>query len=141
MKLTSIFAILAFCFCNFLVQSPLFAQGGNNGCEGISAGYLQFSGQEIVLSYSMAQQLEVLTEQLNKNSRCKVVVSGNSGGSKIDDQKIYQERILAFITLMSDQNKIAIDRFVFLFDPKAQANILMYRAAEPGEAEALPNPE
>ena len=141
MKLKSIFAIFAVCFCNFLVQSPLFAQEGYNGCEGISAGSLQFSGQAIILNESMVQQLEVLTEQLNKNSRCKVVVSGNSGGSKIDDQKIYQERILAVITLMSDQNKIALNRFVFLFDPKAQANMLMYRAAESGEAAALPNSE
>ncbi|MEO6831062.1 MAG: hypothetical protein ABI378_02395 [Chitinophagaceae bacterium] len=133
MKFNSVFAILAFCCCLLLPKSPLFAQGSNNGCDEITTGTLSYSGQEYALSRGMKLQLDKLKGQMLANPDCKVIVAGNAGGSKVSQQSSW-DRVNTVIEYMSDQNNIARDRFIFVYDGSiAPENSVLFRAATNGE--------
>lgn len=131
MKLKTVATIAALLCCNFLIVMPLSAQ--ELVCSGILTDTLQYSGQEYRLSKNMQQQLIKLKEQMLANPDCKVVVSGNSGGSKFNSQLSW-DRVATVIDQMADKNNIDRNRFIFIYDnEEGPENGVTYRAAQVGE--------
>lgn len=69
--------------------------------------------------------LDALSRQMSFGPSCKVVISGNGGGSKVE-QQLSWDRVNAVIEYMSEKNNIDRNRFIF-----------QYQSAEPGKNEVL----
>jgi len=102
-------------------------------CSNMTAGALTFNAGSAKITPAMQAQLATLAAQMQANPTCKVVVSANGSGSKIEQQRSW-DRVNAVIEYMSEKNNIDRNRFIFQYDQVGiPANTVMYRVANQGE--------
>jgi OOP family OmpA-OmpF porin len=123
---------------------PGCGSGGGVACGNIGAGAIQFSNNSSNLSAAAQSQLANLAAQMSANAECKVVVMGNPGGSKVQQQRSW-DRVNKVITYMTENQNISRDRFIFQYrSGTGDVNSVMYRSANDGEtgpsSEAPPFP-
>lgn len=99
----------------------------------IMAGSVCFSSNSARLGSDDQNQLAGLAAQMKADPTCKVVVMGNAGHSKLQQQRSW-DRVNAVISYMSETQQISRDRFIFQYQGgTGDVNCIMYRAAMPGE--------
>jgi OOP family OmpA-OmpF porin len=107
--------------------------GPVSACSNIMAGSIGFGNNSAKLNPSAQAQLATLAAQMNANPTCKVVVTGNAGNSKLQQQRSW-DRVNAVIEYMSETQQISRDRFIFQYTGAAgDVNSVMYRSAMQGE--------
>ncbi len=107
--------------------------GPVSACSNIMAGSIGFGNNSAKLNASSQAQLSTLAAQMNANPTCKVVVTGNAGNSKLQQQRSW-DRVNAVIQYMSETQQISRDRFIFQYTGAAgDVNSVMYRSAMQGE--------
>lgn len=99
----------------------------------IMAGAVNFKSNSARLSADNQNQLAVLAAQMKADPTCKVVVMGNAGHSKLQQQRSW-DRVNSVINYMSETQQISRDRFIFQYQGgTGDINSVMYRSAMPGE--------
>lgn len=99
----------------------------------IMAGSICFKANSARLASSDENQLAGLAAQMKADPTCKVVVMGNAGHSKLQQQRSW-DRVNAVINYMSETQQISRDRFIFQYKGgTGDINCIMYRSAMPGE--------
>jgi OOP family OmpA-OmpF porin len=102
-------------------------------CGNIASGAITFSGSATALSAAAQSQLANLAAQMSANPECKVVVMGNAGSSKVQQQRAW-DRVNKVITYMTETQNISRDRFIFQYSgATGDVNSVMYRSANDGE--------
>jgi len=102
------------------------------GCN-IGAGSVCFKANSAKLSSDANNQLANLAAQMKAMPTCKVVVMGNAGSSKVQQQRSW-DRVNAVIEYMSETQQISRDQFIFQYTGgTGDANCVMFRSAMPGE--------
>lgn len=102
-------------------------------CGNIGSGAVSFSGSSATLSAAAQAQLSNLAAQMGSNPDCKVVVMGNAGSSKVQQQRAW-DRVNKVITYMTETQNISRDRFIFQYSgATGDVNSVMYRSANDGE--------
>lgn len=110
-----------------------FPAGTGNACSNIMAGSISFANNSAKINATSQAQLATLAAQMNANPTCKVVVTGNAGNSKLQQQRSW-DRVNSVIEYMSETQQISRDRFIFQYTGAAgDVNSVMYRAAMTGE--------
>jgi OOP family OmpA-OmpF porin len=106
--------------------------GATNSCN-IGAGSVCFKSNSAKLSSDNMNQLANLAAQMKTAPTCKVVVMGNAGASKVQQQRSW-DRVNAVINYMSETQQISRDQFIFQYNGgTGDANCVMFRTAMPGE--------
>jgi len=110
-----------------------------DGCGGVAAGCnlgagsICFKSNSASLSSDAQNQLANLAAQMKANPTCKVVVIGNAGNSKLQQQRSW-DRVNAVIEYLSETQQISRDQFIFQYQGgTGDVNCVMYRSAMPGE--------
>ncbi|HRP90881.1 MAG TPA: hypothetical protein PKX92_12685 [Edaphocola sp.] len=102
-------------------------------CGNIAPGAVAFGGNSTALSAAAQSQLSNLAAQMSANPNCKIVVMGNAGSTKYQQQRSW-DRVNKVITYMSETKNISRDRFIFQYSgATGDINSVMYRAAGEGE--------
>ncbi len=102
------------------------------GCN-LGAGSVCFKGNSAKLSSEAQNQLANLAAQMKTAPTCKVVVMGNAGNSKVQQQRSW-DRVNAVIEYLSETQQISRDQFIFQYQGgTGDVNCIMYRSAMPGE--------
>ncbi len=104
---------------------PADDEQGDNPCGNITTGGISFSTSSYAISAAAQGLLDKLAGQMQYSPACRVVILGNGGGSKYD-QQLSWDRVDAVIHYMSDKNNIDRNRFVF-----------DYTGSEPGASEVV----
>src|SRR5690606_37035994 len=103
------------------------------GACNIAAGSICFKSNSARLSNDAQNQLATLAAQMKASPTCKVVVMGNSGNSKLQQQRSW-DRVNAVIEYLSETQQISRDQFIFQYQGgTGDVNCVMYRSAMPGE--------
>jgi outer membrane protein OmpA-like peptidoglycan-associated protein len=106
--------------------------GTGGGCN-VGAGSICFKANSAKLSSDANNQLANLAAQMKANPTCKVVVLGNAGDSKVQQQRSW-DRVNAVINYMSETQQVSRDMFIFQYTGgTGDANCVMFRTAMPGE--------
>jgi hypothetical protein len=114
-------------------KCPCHCEGGvGSACSNVGAGSLVFTSGSTRISPSMQGQLSSLASQMQANPTCRVVVTGNGAGSKVQQQRAW-DRVNAVIEYMSERNGIDRNRFIFQYGGTGDPNTVMYRVANQGE--------
>lgn len=112
---------------------PEGCEGKTTACGNIASGAITFSGSATGLSAAAQSQLANLAAQMSANPECKVVVMGNAGSSKVQQQRAW-DRVNKVITYMTETQNISRDRFIFQYSgATGDVNSVMYRSANDGE--------
>ncbi|RQO30531.1 hypothetical protein DBR32_13285 [Taibaiella sp. KBW10] len=102
-------------------------------CGNIGAGAISFTNNSARLAPAAQSQLANLAAQMNANPGCKVVVMGNAGSSKVQQQRAW-DRVNNVIEYMTETQSISRDRFIFQYSgATGDVNSVMYRSANEGE--------
>lgn len=102
------------------------------GCN-LGAGSICFKANSAKLSSDASNQLANLAAQMKANPTCKVVVLGNAGSSKLQQQRSW-DRVNAVIEYLSETQQISRDQFIFQYQGgTGDVNCVMFRSAMPGE--------
>jgi len=105
---------------------------GPVGCN-LGAGSVCFKANSAKLSSDATNQLANLAAQMKANPTCKVVVMGNAGSSKVQQQRSW-DRVNAVIEYMSETQQISRDQFIFQYTGgTGDVNCVMFRSAMQGE--------
>jgi len=105
----------------------------SNACN-INAGTVCFKSNSAALSSDAKNQLGNLAAQMKASPTCKVVVMGNAGSSKLQQQRSW-DRVNAVITYLSETQQISRDQFIFQYQGgTGDVNCVMFRTSMPGEA-------
>ncbi len=105
---------------------------GPAGCN-LGAGSICFKSNSAKLSEEAKNQLANLAAQMKAAPTCKVVVTGNAGNSKVQQQRSW-DRVNAVIEYLSETQQISRDQFIFQYQGgTGDVNCVMYRSAMPGE--------
>jgi OOP family OmpA-OmpF porin len=105
---------------------------GATSCN-MGAGSVCFKSNSAMLSQDAKNQLANLSAQMKANPTCKVVVMGNAGSSKVQQQRSW-DRVNAIIEYLSETQQISRDQFIFQYQGgTGDVNCVMYRSAMPGE--------
>jgi hypothetical protein len=105
---------------------------GTAGCN-LGAGSICFKANSAKLSAEAQNQLANLAAQMKAAPTCKVVVMGNAGSSKVQQQRSW-DRVNAVIEYLSETQQISRDQFIFQYQGgTGDVNCVMYRSAMPGE--------
>jgi OOP family OmpA-OmpF porin len=105
---------------------------GGTSCN-MGAGSVCFKSNSAMLSQDAKNQLANLSAQMKANPTCKVVVMGNAGSSKVQQQRSW-DRVNAIIEYLSETQQISRDQFIFQYQGgTGDVNCVMYRSAMPGE--------
>jgi hypothetical protein len=103
------------------------------GACNIMAGSICFSSNSARLSNDAQNQLSTLAAQMKASPTCKVVVMGNAGNSKLQQQRSW-DRVNSVIEYLSETQQISRDQFIFQYQGgTGDVNCIMYRSALPGE--------
>jgi OOP family OmpA-OmpF porin len=106
--------------------------GKNTTCN-LGAGSICFKGASAALSNDAKNQLTTLAAQMKGAPTCKVVVTGNGSGSKLQQQRSW-DRVNSVINYMSETHQISRDNFIFQYQGgTGDANCVMFRTAAAGE--------
>lgn len=107
--------------------------GTTAACGTIGAGSINFSSNSARLSANAQSQLANLAAQMKANPTCKVVVMGNAGSSKVQQQRSW-DRVNAVIEYLSETQSINRNNFIFQYSgATGDVNSVMYRSANDGE--------
>ena len=107
--------------------------GTSVACGNIGAGSVFFDGSSTRLSSASQAQLANLAAQMNANPTCKVVVMGNAGSSKVQQQRAW-DRVNNVIEYMTETQNVSRDRFIFQYSGSTgDVNSVTYRSANEGE--------
>ncbi|HTN38845.1 MAG TPA: OmpA family protein, partial [Arachidicoccus sp.] len=99
----------------------------------IMAGSICFSSNSARLNNDAQNQLSTLAAQMKASPTCKVVVMGNAGNSKLQQQRSW-DRVNSVIEYLSETQQISRDQFIFQYQGgTGDVNCIMYRSALPGE--------
>lgn len=99
----------------------------------ISANTVCFKPNSATLSGEAQKTLAILVSQMKANPTCKVVVMGNAGNNKLQQQRSW-DRVNAVISYLSETHMIDRNRFIFQYKGgTGDLNCVMYRTAMPGE--------
>jgi OOP family OmpA-OmpF porin len=102
------------------------------GCN-LGAGSICFKANSASLSQDGMNQLANLAAQMKAAPTCKVVVLGNAGNSKVQQQRSW-DRVNAVIEYLSETQQISRDQFIFQYQGgTGDVNCVMFRSAMPGE--------
>ncbi len=101
-------------------------------CSSIGSGSINFASGSRTLSGNASSQLSSLAAAMRSNPNCKVVITGNGSGSKVDQQRSW-DRVNAVINFMVDRNNIDRDRFIFQYGGAGNSSNVDYRSANNGE--------
>src|SRR5690606_27054355 len=112
---------------------PCNCEGVVGGCANIGTGSLTFSSGSATLTSTMKVQLANLAAQMSAGPNCKVVITGNGSGSKVQQQRSW-DRVNALIEYMGETSVISRNRFIFRHGGEGDANTVIYRPAQEGEA-------
>lgn len=93
---------------------------------------LTFKSNSAALSSSVKSQLAVVAASLKADPKCKVVVVGNGGKSKVQQQRSW-DRVNAVIEYMANDLQISRDQVIFQYGVDGDANTVIIRSAQPGE--------
>jgi OmpA-OmpF porin, OOP family len=105
---------------------------GPVGCN-LGAGSVCFKANSAKLSQDGMNQLANLAAQMKSMPQCKVVVLGNAGNSKVQQQRSW-DRVNAVIEYLSETQQISRDQFIFQYQGgTGDVNCVMFRSAMPGE--------
>lgn len=111
---------------------PECCKGMQGGCN-IMANSLCFSANSANLSAEHKNILANLAAQMKASPTCKVVVIGNQGNSKLQQQRSW-EKVNAVIKYMTETQNINRNQFIFQYQgTSGDVNCVMFRAAQPGE--------
>ena len=115
-------------------EHPLVLSEANDGdcSNNIKGATLTFSGNSYAISAAQKVQLDNLAQQMLYYPDCKVVVLGNGGGSKIEQQMSWS-RVDAIIGYLSDTKNIDRRHFIFMFGQAGDASTVDFRGALNGE--------
>lgn len=106
---------------------------GMTGACNIGAGSICFKSNTATLSNDAKNQLATLAAQMKAAPTCRVVVMGNAGSSKLQQQRSW-DRVNAVITYLSENQQISRDQFIFQYQGgTGDVNCIMFRAAMSGE--------
>lgn len=112
---------------------PECCKGMTTGGCNIAAGSVCFKSNSASLSNDAKNQLANLAAQMKASPTCKVVVMGNAGNSKLQQQRAW-DRVNAAITYLSETEQISRDQFIFQYKGgTGDVNCIMFRTAMPGE--------
>lgn len=104
----------------------------NNTCN-LGAGSICFKANSAKLSQDAMNQLANLSAQMKAAPTCKVVVLGNAGNSKVQQQRSW-DRVNAVIEYLSETQQISRDQFIFQYQGgTGDVNCVMFRSAMAGE--------
>lgn len=101
-------------------------------CSNIPSGMLIFDNNSAKIKSTLQTQLASLATSMKANPNCKVVITGNGGGSKLQEQRSW-DRVEAAITFLSERYGIDRSRFVFQYGQPGDPNTISYRSAMEGE--------
>ncbi|MFA6057140.1 MAG: hypothetical protein WC756_02990 [Taibaiella sp.] len=102
------------------------------GCN-LGAGSICFKANSASLSQDAMNQLANLAAQMKAAPTCKVVVLGNAGNSKVQQQRSW-DRVNSVIEYLSETQQISRDQFIFQYQGgTGDVNCVMFRSAMPGE--------
>ena len=105
---------------------------GGGTCN-LGAGSICFKANSAKLSSDNQNQLANLAAQMKANPTCKVVVMGNAGSSKLQQQRSW-DRVNSVIEYLSETQQISRDQFIFQYQGgTGDVNCIMFRSAMPGE--------
>lgn len=103
-----------------------------SGCN-LPAGSICFKANSAKLSSDAQNQLANLAAMMKSAPTCKVVVMGNAGNSKLQQQRSW-DRVNAVIEYLSETQQISRDQFIFQYQGgTGDVNCVMYRTAMAGE--------
>lgn len=104
----------------------------SGGCN-LGAGSICFKSNSASLSNDAKNQLATLAAQMKANPTCKVVVVGNAGNSKLQQQRSW-DRVNSVIEYLSETQQISRDQFIFQYQGgTGDVNCIMFRSAAAGE--------
>ncbi len=102
------------------------------GCN-ITPFVLNFKSNSASLSNEVKNQLAVVAASLKADPNCKIVVVGNAGSSKLQQQRSW-DRVNAVIEYLANNLQISRDQFIFQYQGETgDANTVIIRSAQPGE--------
>ncbi|HLS71473.1 MAG TPA: hypothetical protein VK027_07415 [Chitinophagaceae bacterium] len=111
---------------------PECCKGITGGCN-ISAGTICFQSNGVKLTLKHQSELSNLAAQMKANPTCKVIITGNQGNSKLQQQRSW-ERVNAAIEYLTERENINRDQFIFQYQgTSGDVNCVMFRAAMPDE--------
>lgn len=109
-----------------------------DGCEtaascNIAPAVITFTNNSAKLNTNSMNQLAVIAASLKGNPDCKVVVLGNAGNSKLQQQRSW-DRVNAIIEYLSNELQISRSQFIFQYQGgSGDVNSVIIRSALPGE--------
>lgn len=114
-------------------KCPCCTTGPVTSCGNIGAGSISFNGSSANLSAAAQAQLANLAAQMKANPDCNVVVMGNAGSSKLQQQRSW-DRVNKVITYLTETQNVSRDKFIFQYSgASGDVNSVMYRSANDGE--------
>jgi OOP family OmpA-OmpF porin len=103
-----------------------------SGCN-ITPSVLSFKSNSAALSTEIKNQLAVVAAGLKADPSCKIVVVGNAGSSKLQQQRSW-DRVNAVIEYLANTLQISRDQFIFQYQGETgDTNNVIIRSAQPGE--------
>ncbi len=114
-------------------KCPCNCEGPQVGvCSNIQGGALVFASGSTRITPAMQGQLSALAAALSGQPTCRVVITGNGGSSKLEQQRSW-DRVNAVIDYMSERNGIDRGRFIFQYGGTGDPSTVTYRVANTDE--------
>lgn len=102
------------------------------GCN-ITPISLKFNNNSANLSSEVKSQLAIIATSLKADTKCKIVVVGNAGTSKLQQQRSW-DRVNAVIEYLSNNLQVSRDQFIFQYQGETgDINNVIIRSAMTGE--------
>lgn len=99
----------------------------------IAPAAINFTNNSAALNANAKNQLAVIAAGLKASPDCKVVVVGNAGSSKLQQQRSW-DRVNSVIEYLSNDLQISRSQFIFQYQGgSGDANSVILRSALPGE--------
>ncbi len=99
----------------------------------IAPAIINFSNNSAKLNANASNQLALIAATLKASPDCKVVVLGNAGNSKLQQQRSW-DRVNAVIEYLSNELQISRSQFIFQYQGgTGDVNSVIIRSALPGE--------
>jgi len=101
-------------------------------CSNIPPGTLIFDNNSARIKSNLQTQLANLATAMKANPTCKIVITGNGSGSKLQEQRSW-DRVEAAASFLSERYGIDRNRIIFQYGQPGDPNTISYRPAMEGE--------
>lgn len=118
-------------FCLTLTSFAGFCQS-NGDCAQIQFPVLEFLPNSITFTQTSQVALSGIAFQIKGVPACRIVVAGNAGGTKVD-QQLSWDHVNAVIQYLSDKENIARNSFIFQLQGSSGINEVSLRVANANE--------